>query len=227
MNVFKYYKINNIMVKVMYTRQYLLSFKDDNKHINKNIKYNLESLDSIFNKPKNNIELITRNITSIFNKLSNDNFDKLSKQLEEYVLPESYEIFVNKLHESCILQPTFCKLYVKLYDKFYNEDIEHLLMNSINYYFTEYNSNVKKRKYLMQYIGELFNNGYVTINQVDNFYKVLLSDNDIESLCLFLRSIKDKIDVSKYLLTLSNMKQSLEKTNIRLMFMIMDLEDLI
>ena len=85
---------------------------------------------------KNQDELFKNEINSMLNKLSESNYDGLSKKIGELMIKcEFWEYFIEQLFTKSIIQPFFCPVYVRMLSELENkEQINILLESKINNY---------------------------------------------------------------------------------------------
>ena len=158
----------------------LLEIKSNNKFIKRRspirLKYTMsKSVADTWRKQKEQLsisekETFIENLNSILNKLSNNNYNVISKQFEKLIESNKmYEQeFLTTFFNKCINEKNFITLYVRLlniYIEIFNIKSPILFINIINEY---YNKNIYKE------------------------YDFDLNDNNYDNLCLFNKN-KSKI----------------------------------
>ncbi len=167
---------------------------------------------------KNNdkIPIDVKNITSILNKLTEENYDNLLK--ETIAFNYSNPVIVKKIFRKVLGEPLFAGIYSK-----FCKDLVGLHSILKELYITEFNEN--RHKNLAVFIGELYKIGL--IDDLEVFIDTLVNDlteSNLEILCKLIATIgKTDIHFKDTLIHINSIKNSFSS---RYKFMILDiLED--
>ena len=205
----------------MYSKEYFQKVKidvfgedvpDGLINIMKNIDKILfkEQVNDWRNKPKPNFlkrdmkdqgELFKNEINSMLNKLSESNYEGLSKKIGELMIKcEFWEYFIEQLFSKSIIQPFFCPVYVRMLSELENkEQINILLEDKINNYLDilnkkqdktnnsfNYDEFCKSNKMKIikggysQFIGELYRNNLCKYKYIVDNIKCFLDNIENE-----------------------------------------------
>ena len=150
---------------------------------------------------KNQDELFKNEINSMLNKLSESNYDGLSKKIGELMIKcEFWEYFIEQLFTKSIIQPFFCPVYVRMLSELENkEQINMLLEDKINNYLDilnnkqdtandsfDYDEFCKSNKMKIikggysQFIGELYKNDLCKYRYIIDNIKCFLDNVESE-----------------------------------------------
>lgn len=206
---------------VKYTRNFLLKYKYLYKKRSKNIKYDLEKYVSILKKTNNKNEILLRNLTTVLNKLSDQNYNELVQELKKYISCDTYEFFVQKLQSIAIIQPFYSQIYASLFEEFENDNRDLYIEKYIYEGIENYKNDRIKTRNLMKYVGFISKLGFVSYDVVDNIFDKFFKNNKIEAICFFLMNSNPKYQ--KHLEQLQKIKETL---GLRLQFMVEDIENL-
>lgn len=188
----------------------------NNKYIDKNT---INKCKKSQNDWKNNmikIPIDIKHITSILNKLTNENYNKLLEETKtfNYSNPE----IISKIFKKILEEPFFSKIYAK----FCNDLPEiHELLTDL--YIKEFEEN--NHKNLVIFIGELYNIKLITdLTEIINILITDLTENNLEILCTLIKTV----GVNKFIFkdVLNNLDNIKNKFKPRFKFMIMDIIDL-
>jgi len=143
--------MSNTLLK--YSREYIFDFKHKNIHlinseenkllseilkqIQNNIKHKTKKNDKDNNWKKkinrtnvvmyhDEIDKISKKININLNKLAEQNYNKILKNITEYITDENIlEIFINNIFDKCLEQHNYCILYIKLLKEIYFTNSEY------------------------------------------------------------------------------------------------------
>jgi len=158
----------------------------------------------VIGKPiTNDIDKNKRNINSLLNKLSKNNFDVIFEKITMNLKDDNNELFnfiIKNIFEKSIIQPFYCPCYVKLYLELINFNIIFKKMitkictdyfDMIKYYKEKINENIKdtsydtfcliiknknKKKGFSQFIGELYLNNIIELNSINKIISILINN---------------------------------------------------
>ena len=176
-----------------------------NRHIKNNNKSNgWRKTKPIIGKPiKNDTDKIKRNINSLLNKISKNNFNIIFKQIITNLKDGDDELFnyvIQNIFEKSIIQPFYCPFYVKLYLELikFNTIFKKMITDICNNYFdmikyykqklkeniedTSYDTfcliikNKNKKKGFSQFIGELYLKGIIDLDSISKIISILINN---------------------------------------------------
>ena len=144
-----------------------------------------------------------RNINSLLNKISKNNFDVIFKKIICNLKDDKDELFefiIKNIFEKSIIQPFYCPCYVKLYLELinFNNIFKDMIINicseyfdMIKYYKKMLNENIKdtnydtfcliiknknKKKGFSQFIGELYLNNIIELDAINKIISILINN---------------------------------------------------
>ena len=178
-----------------------------NRHIKPSHKTNSNSWRKskpIIGKPIiNDIDKIKRNINSLLNKISKNNFNIIFKEIITNLKNGDDELFnyiIQSIFEKSIIQPFYCPFYVKLYLELikFNDIFKKMITDICNDYFdmikyykqklreniedTSYDAfcliikNKNKKKGFSQFIGELYLKGIINLDAINKITYILINN---------------------------------------------------
>lgn len=154
-----------------------------------------------------------KHITSILNKITDDNFDKMVEESKtfNYADPEVVTVIFKKI----LAEPFFSNIYAKLCNSL--EDLHEIINERCIIEF-----NKTKHKNLGKFIGELYK--LDLLNDLNSFINSLLDDIDepkLETLCKIITTIGIKNEI--FVDIIANLDINKAKFGPRHRFMIMDI----
>lgn len=199
----KFEKIDHVILP---TRQKFSKFKKNNRRNESLWKSNL-----------NLLPVDIKKITSILNKLTEENYGLMLKETKtfNYSDPE----IVTKIFKKVLREPFFSKIYSK-----FCKDLENLHPLLKDMYMKEFKEN--KHKNLAIFIGELYNIGL--IDDLSEFLYELESDlteKNIEILCTLIKTVG--IHNVEFFEIINKLKEIKDKLSPRFKFMILDIIELL
>lgn len=214
-------KPNNIKCKYTFidTKNENISVKVDYIKNNNTTSWK-RSTNDINLKWKNKNEDDKNKLICILNKISNDNYNELIKDIKKlnYINAGISNLIIIKATN----EPNYSNIYSNICKDL--QDIQESVINNCNEQFKN-----NKNKNLCFFIGVLYKNGIIKIidpyvNNLSTFYidNILDKEKDIEILCILVKAIGFKNETLKNTIIYLN-KLKNEKINMRTKFMIMDI----
>lgn len=196
--------IKKIISKLVIKPCFINKYAKNNNHNNNNKTNKWRKPRPIIGKPiKNDIDKNKRNINSLLNKLSNNNFDVIFEKIIETLKEENDELFkyiIKNIFDKSIIQPFYCPCYVKLYMELitFNTIFKNMITKICEDYFdmikyykqmlketikdTNYDTfcliikNKNKKKGFSQFIGELYLNNIIEIDAINKITSILIDN---------------------------------------------------
>ena len=197
--------IKQIVSKLVVKPCFINKYAKSNNHKSNNNKSNIwRKPRPIIGKPiKTDIDKNKRNINSLLNKISKNNFDVIFKKIICNLKDEKDELFefiIKNIFEKSIIQPFYCPCYVKLYLELinFNNIFKDMIINicseyfdMIKYYKKMLNENIKdtnydtfcliiknknKKKGFSQFIGELYLNNIIELEAINKIISILINN---------------------------------------------------
>lgn len=169
---------------------------------------------------KSNLELLpldVKKITSILNKLTEENYTSMLKETKtfNYSDPE----IVTRIFKKVLGEPFFSKIYSK-----FCKDLENLHPLLKEMYLKEFKEN--KHKNLAVFIGELYN-----IDLIDDLTEFLdelesdITEKNVEILCTLIKTVG--IHNIEFFDTINRLNELKDTFSSRIRFMILDIVELL